>query len=141
MTNKQTLSVVTAGVDWSRSFLADQAHQFLRVELSNGATIPSHRDNKLLERCTAYLMSLCNCSKRTAATQAAQAIAELASARSRVTFDMDRSTSFALFVIDRPTGNTRVVSAAEMLNMLAAQEVVQHVTVAAPLHVAQATQH
>jgi len=118
MTNNQPLSLVAGGVDWSRNFLADQAHQFLRVELSNGAIIPSARDNKLLERCTAHLMSLCNCSKRTAATQAAQAIAELASMRSRVSFDMDRSTSFALFVVDQANGVTRVISAAELVLLL-----------------------
>ncbi|WP_459614376.1 hypothetical protein [Bordetella sp. 2513F-2] len=106
------------GPDWSRDFISDQAHEFLRVEQANGATTPSSRDNLLLERCTAHLMAICNCSRRTAETHAAQAIAELASRRSRVSFDMDRSTSHALFVVDRATNTTRVISAAELLQLL-----------------------
>lgn len=123
MTNKQTLSLVSGGVDWTRNFLADQAHQFLRVEQENGATLAGSDDNKLLERCTAYLMNLCNCSKPTAATQAAQAIAELASKHSSVSFDIDRSTAFALFVVDHASNVTRVISAAELVQLLRQVEV------------------
>ncbi|MFU1906026.1 hypothetical protein ACLRAJ_08405 [Bordetella avium] len=116
--NKSAFSLVSSPVNWNRSFLADQAHQFLRVEQENGATLSGPDDNKLLERCTAYLMNLCNCSKVTAATQAAQAIAELASKHSSVSFDMDRSTAFALFVVDHSSNVTRVISAAELVQLL-----------------------
>ncbi|HFQ7463916.1 TPA: hypothetical protein ACHSX3_006465, partial [Pseudomonas aeruginosa] len=112
--SKSALSLVSGAVDWNRNFLADQAHQFLAVELEQGARPAFLRDNLLLERCTAHLMAMANCSKRTAATQAAQAIAEISSARSRVNLDMDRSTSHALFVVERASGNTRVISAAEL---------------------------
>ena len=123
--NKSALSLVPASVDWKRPFLADQAHQFLAVELEQGARPTAFRDNLLLERCTAHLMAVANCSKRTAATQAAQAIAEISSARSRVSLDMDRSTSHALFVVERASGNTRVISAAELAAILDAHDAAQ----------------
>lgn len=122
MNNNQSLSFVSSCVDWKRSFLADQAHQFLRLEMDNGAQTPSSRDDLLLERCVSHLMAVSNCSQRTATTQAAQAIAELASRHSRVSFDMDRSTSHALFVTDRASDITRVISAAELLQLLQAHE-------------------
>lgn len=125
MTNKQILSLVSDGVDWSRNFLEDQAHQFLRVEIENGVSLTGPDDNKLLERCTAFLMNLCDCSKRTAATQAAQTIAELASSHGRVSFDMDRSTAFALFVVDHASYVTRVISAAELVAILDAHDAAQ----------------
>lgn len=123
--SKSALSLVSGTVDWNRHFLADQAHQFLAVELENCARPAAFRDNVLLERCTAYLMAVANCSKRTAATQAAQAIAEVSSARAALTFDMDRSTSHALFVVERASGNTRVISAAELAAVLAAHDAAQ----------------
>lgn len=123
--SKSALSLVAGSVDWNRNFLADQAHKFLAVELEQGRRPAVLRDNLLLERCTAFLMAMANCSKRTAATQAAQAIAEISSARSRVSLDMDRSTSHALFVIDRASGNTRVISAAELAAILDAHDAVQ----------------
>lgn len=123
--SKSALSLVPGSIDWSRSFLADQAHQFLAVELQQGARPAVLRDNLLLERCTAHLMAMANCSKRTAATQAAQAIAEISSARSRVSLDMDRSTSHALFVVERASGNTRVISAAELASILDAYDAAQ----------------
>lgn len=123
--NKPALSLVPGAIDWNRNFLADQAHQFLAVELEQGTRATAFRDNLLLERCTAHLMAVANCSKRTAATKAAQAIAEVSSARSRVTLDMDRSTSHALFVIDRASGSTRVISAAELAVILDAHGAAQ----------------
>ncbi|MFY4039329.1 hypothetical protein ACOTJL_26575 [Achromobacter xylosoxidans] len=123
--SKSALSLVSRSTDWNRSFLADQAHQFLAVELQQGARPTVLRDNLLLERCTAHLMAMANCSKRTAATQAAQAIAEISSARSRVSLDMDRSTSHALFVVERASGNTRVISAAELGGILDAYDAAQ----------------
>lgn len=124
-TNNAHLSVVSGSVNWDRNFLADQAHQFLAVELAHGTRTAAFRDNLLLERCTAHLMAVANCSKHTAATQAAQAIAEISSARSRLTLDMDRSTSHALFVIDRASGSTRVISAAELAVILDAHSAAQ----------------
>ncbi|WP_125284921.1 hypothetical protein [Achromobacter denitrificans] len=123
--SKSAPCLVAGAVDWNRNFLADQAHQFLAVELEQGARPAVLRDNLLLERCTAHLMAMANCSKRTAATQAAQAIAEISSARSRVSLDMDRSTSHALFVVERATGNTRVISAAELAAILDAYDAAQ----------------
>ncbi|CAB3850476.1 hypothetical protein LMG26858_01681 [Achromobacter anxifer] len=123
--SKTALSLVAGSVDWDRPFLEDQAHQFLAVELKHSARPVGLRDNILLERCTAYLMAMANCSKRTAATQAAQAIAEISSARSRVSLDMDRSTSHALFVVERASGNTRVISAAELTAILDAHDAAQ----------------
>lgn len=123
--SKSALSLVSGSTDWNRSFLEDQAHQFLAVELQQGARPAVLRDNLLLERCTAHLMAMANCSKRTAATQAAQAIAEISSARSRVSLDMDRSTSHALFVVERASGNTRVISAAELGGILDAYDAAQ----------------
>lgn len=123
--SKSALSLVSGSTDWNRSFLEDQAHQFLAVELQQGARPAVLRDNHLLERCTAHLMAIANCSKRTAATQAAQAIAEISSARSRVSLDMDRSTSHALFVVERASGNTRVISAAELAAILDAHDAAQ----------------
>lgn len=110
------------GMDYSHDHLADQAHQFLQVELANGATTPSSRDNLLLERCTAHLMAISSCSRHTAETHAAQAIADLASRGSRVCFDMDRSTGTALFIIDRAANTTRVISAAELLHLMRQHE-------------------
>ncbi|OZI26835.1 hypothetical protein CAL26_05850 [Bordetella genomosp. 9] len=107
-----------AAVDWGRDFISDQAYQFVRLELENGTPKPGLQDNLMLERCVSHLMALCSCSKHTAETHAARAIAELCSRESRVSFDMDRSTSYALFVVDRATNTTRVVSAAELLRML-----------------------
>lgn len=124
-TNNVRLSVVQGSVNWSRNFLSDQAHQFIAVELEQGARPAAFRDNLLLERCTAHLMAVANCSKRTAATQAAQAIAEVSSARSRITLDIDRSTSHALFVVDRASGSTRVISAAELACILEAHSAAQ----------------
>ncbi len=123
--NKSAFSLVSGSVNWNRNFLADQAHKFLAIELDLGARPGAFRENQLLERCTAYLMAVANCSKRTAATQAAQAIAEVSSARSRLTLDMDRSTSHALFVVDRATGCTRVISAAELAVILDAHSAAQ----------------
>lgn len=123
--SKTALSLVAGSVDWNRPFLADQAHQFLAVELKHSAHPVGLRDNVILERCTAYLMATANCSKRTAATQAAQAIAEISSARSRISLDMDRSTSHALFVVERASGNTRVISAAELAAILDAHDAAQ----------------
>lgn len=131
--NKPALSLVSGCIDWNRSFLEDQAHQFLAVELDHGTRPAAFRDNLLLERCTAHLMAVANCSKHTAATQAAQAIAEISSARSRLTLDMDRSTSHALFVIDRASGCTRVISAAELAVILDAHGAAQ-ATRLAPTH-------
>lgn len=123
--NKPALFLVSGSIDWNRNFLADQAHQFLAVELEQGTRPTAFRDNLLLERCTAHLMAVANCSKRTAATQAAQAIAEVSSARSRLILDMDRSTSHALFVVDRASGSTRVISAAELAVILDAHGAAQ----------------
>lgn len=109
-------------VNWSHGFLSDQAHQFVAVELANSHRSTILRDNQLLERCTAHLVALAGCSVQTAATQAAQVIAEYDSARSRVTLDMDRSTSHALFVVDRDQGNTRVISATELAKILDAHQ-------------------
>lgn len=124
-TNSPRLSVVQGSVNWNRNFLSDQAHQFIAVELDQGARPGAFRDNLLLERCTAHLMAVANCSKVTAATQAAQAIAEISSARSRITLDMDRSTSHALFVVDRSSGATRVISAAELAAILDTHSAIQ----------------
>ncbi|MNU87277.1 hypothetical protein D3C71_770580 [compost metagenome] len=124
-TNSPRLSIVSGSVNWSRSFLADQAHIFLAVERENGAIIPSPRDNVLLERCIAHLMAVANCSQRTAENEAAKAIAEMASRTSPVNFDMDRSTSHALFLVDRATGHTRVISSIEVAHLLNAQDAVQ----------------
>lgn len=123
--SKAALSLVSGSIDWNRNFLADQALQFLAVELEQGTRPTAFRDNLLLERCTAHLMAVANCSKHTAATQAAQAIAEISSARSRLTLDMDRSTSHALFVIDRASGSTRVISVAELAVILDAHGAAQ----------------
>jgi len=120
--NNARLSVVHGSVNWSRSFLADQAHQFIAVELANSGRHAALMDNHLLERCTAHLVALAGCSVTTAATQAAQVIAEHDSARSRVTLDMDRSTNHALFVVDRDQGTTRVISAAELAKILDAHQ-------------------
>jgi hypothetical protein len=109
-------------VDWSRDFISDQAYQFVRLDLDNRRGIAPAKYDLMLERCVAHLMALCNCSKRTAETHAAQAVAELVSRRSRVSFDMDRSTSYALFVVDRASGTTRVISAAELLLLLQRHE-------------------
>ncbi|MBB1625193.1 hypothetical protein A9974_08090 [Achromobacter sp. UMC71] len=109
--------------NWSRPFLADQAHMFLAVERDNGATMPGPRDNHLLERCTAHLMAVANCSQRTAETEAAKAIAEVGSHSSPINFDMDRSTSHALFIVDRATGHTRVLSSIEVAHLLSVKEV------------------
>lgn len=130
--NKPALSLVSGSIDWNRNFLADQAHKFLAVEIEHTSRPAALRDNLLLERCTAYLMAVANCSKRTAATQAAQAIAEISSARSRLTLDMDRSTSHALFVIDRASGSTRVISAAELAVILDAHGAAQAARQARP---------
>ena len=121
-TNNARLSVVHGSVNWSRSFLSDQAYQFIAVELANCKRPAMLRDNQLLERCTAHLVALAGCSLATAATQAAQVIAEHDSAHSRVTLDMDRSTSHALFVVDRDQGTTRVISASELAEILDAYQ-------------------
>lgn len=130
--NSVRLSVVHGSVNWSRNFLSDQAHQFIAVELANSSR-PMLRDNLLLERCTAHLVALAGCSVATAATQAAQVIAEHDSARSRVTLDMYRSTSYALFVVDRDRGTTRVISASELAKILDAHEAGQTLQ-SAPAH-------
>ncbi|SAI47578.1 Uncharacterised protein [Bordetella ansorpii] len=117
-TASNTMACPIAAPDFGRDFLSDQAHQFLRLELDNGAVIPSVRDNHLLSRCANHLMAICRCSQRTAETYAAQAIAELASHRSSVAFDIDRSTTYCLFVNDRASGTTRAISAAEVLALL-----------------------
>lgn len=123
MMNSQRLALVNvSATNWNRDFLADQAHQFLAVEKENGATMPGARDNQLLERCVAHLMAVANCSQRTAETEAAKAIAEIGSRSSPVNFDMDRSTSHALFVVDRASGRTRVLSSVEIAHLLSAQE-------------------
>lgn len=114
--------------DWTLDFISDQAHQFLRTEMEYGATMPGPRDNKLLERCIAHLMAICNCSMRTAETHAAQAICEISCRGSRISLDADRSTSLALFVVDRATGKTRVISAAELMSLM-----LRHEAVGAPL--------
>lgn len=132
-TNNARLSVVHGSVNWSRSFLSDQAHQFVAVELAHSRRPTTLRDNHLLQRCTAHLVALAGCSVATAATQAAQVIAELDSARSRVTLDMDRSTSHALFVVDRDQGTTRVISAAELAKILDAHQAGQSLQ-SAPAH-------
>ena len=132
-TNNARLSVVHGSVNWTRSFLSDQAHQFLAVELAHNRRPAILRDNHLLERCTAHLVALAGCSVASAATQAAQVIAELDSARSRVTLDMDRSTSHALFVVDRARGTTRVISAAELAKILDAHQAGQTLQ-SAPAH-------
>lgn len=118
MNSPSSLSSMPPAPNWDRDFISDQAHQFLRLELDNGARTPSIRDNLLLERCTAHLMALCNCSRCTAETHAAQAVAELASYRCRFSFDMDRSTAYALFVTDHAASTTRVISAAELMQLL-----------------------
>lgn len=123
--NSPRLSVLSGSVNWSRSFLADQAHMFLAVEKDNGARSPGPRDNHLLERCVAHLMAVANCSQRTAETEAAKAIAEMASRSSPVNFDIDRSTSHALFLVDRTKGQTRVISSVEVAHLLSAQEAAQ----------------
>lgn len=112
--------------DHSRDFIADQAHQFLRLELDNGATTPSLRDNRLLARCVSQLMAICYCTQRTAETHAAQAIAELASERCSVRLDIDRSTAYCLVMTDSATGHTRAVSAAEIQQILANHNFAEH---------------
>lgn len=130
MNNPQPL---TFAPDWSRGFLQDHAHKFVAVQLENGIKTPGISDNQLLERCTAYLMQVCQCSRRTAETQAAQTIAEMACSRNHVSFDMDRSTAHALFVVDRNTNTTRVISAAELVTILTAHEAAM-TTANAPKH-------
>lgn len=132
-TNNARLSVVHGSVNWSRSFLSDQAHQFVAIELAHNRRPGILRDNLLLQRCTAHLVALAGCSVATAATQAAQVMAELDCARSRVTLDMDRSTSHALFVVDRDHGTTRVISADELAKILDAHQAGQTLQ-SAPAH-------
>lgn len=108
--------------DMRRSFLDDQAHQFLAIALRDGSHVPGAGDNLILERCAQYLMDVARCSQDTAATYAARAIAEVSSRGSRVSFDMNRSTSHALFVVDRATSTTRCISAAELLALLKEHE-------------------
>ncbi|AZY53277.1 hypothetical protein [Bordetella avium] len=124
MMNKAHLAIISGTVDWNRDFLSDHAHQFVRHELHCGATIPGDRDNLIVSRCTAYLMQLADCSKATAETVAAQTVAEIASSTCRLTFDLDRSTARALFLKDPASGQTRVISAAEMLAILNAKSAV-----------------
>jgi len=106
--------------DWSRSFIADQAHAFL-----HGATARDARDAQmgpvLLARCTAHLMALCQCSRRTAETVAGQALAEIASRATKARFDMDRSTSYALFFDNVELGTTQMITVAEFQRLVQRQ--------------------
>jgi hypothetical protein len=122
MNNLAASVCASVHIDWSRDFIADQAMQFVCHDLQCSPPVPGRMQNQILERCIAHLMALCNCSRRTAETVAAQVIAEQTSRHARVSFDMDRSTSHALFVRDRSTDTTRVISAAELVQLLSAIE-------------------
>jgi hypothetical protein len=101
------------GVDWSRSFLDDQTHQFLFHDLQVNPNALRNPD-LLASRCVAHLMALANCSQSAAENCVARAIAEIQSAHSPLSFDIDRSTAYALFVNDRSTGKTRVISTKDL---------------------------
>lgn len=120
--NDPSLSGVSCSVERDRDFLAEQAYLLLAAEKGIAAIPPGARDNLLLERCAAHLMTVTNCSQRTAETEAAKAMAEMAGRFSPVSFDRDRCTTHALFLVERATGRTRVISSAEVARLLNAQE-------------------
>jgi len=100
-----------------RDALQDQAIQFLCFEVSQGAQIPSKQDNLRVERCAAHLMASCDCSQVEAEREAAKALAEMSSHATGWYFEIDESTSFAVFVRD-PSGRVRVISAEKLGRML-----------------------
>jgi|GEM_PF-5691417 len=105
-----------------RDVLQQQALEFLCFEVSQGAQIPGKQDNLRVERCAAHLMASCDCSQAEAEREAAKALAEISSHATGWVFDLDTSTSFALFVRD-PWGCERVISAEKLGRMMLAEQV------------------
>jgi hypothetical protein len=102
--------------------LRAEAYEFVRLHFrDDGRPYAAVDNNRLLERATAFLMQRAEVSTDTASTLAAQAICEYVSTRARVAIDIDRSTAFGIVVIDRATNTTRIVSAFEISQLLAAQ--------------------
>jgi hypothetical protein len=73
----------------------------------------------LLERTIAFLMQLAPISQGRAETIAAQAICEYQCHEAKVSIDVDSSTAFCVFVVDRSSGTRRAVSAFEIAELLA----------------------
>jgi hypothetical protein len=98
------------------------AYEFVRLHFrTDGRPYGAIDRNRLLERVTAFLMQRADISTDTASTLAAQAICEYVSTQARVAIDIDRSTAFGIVVVDRATNTTRIVSAFEISQLLAAQ--------------------
>lgn len=99
----------------SESDLAIHAMEFVRCRFSESADTPRQR---VLERCISFLMNLAYISQARAETLAATALGEFESARAGVSFDVDRSTSYVVFLHDPSTRALRAVTAAELLQLL-----------------------
>ncbi|VFR39689.1 hypothetical protein ANK1_2811 [plant metagenome] len=108
-----------AAPDFSRDFISDQAMSFVRHDINVSRKPAGARGLQLLvERCTAHLQALCNCSQVTAETHAAQAVAEALHENGPVSIDTDRSTAFALFLHVRGHARAVVITTEELERFL-----------------------
>jgi hypothetical protein len=77
----------------------------------------AHDQERLVDRCTAHLVELGQCSASSARDTTMQALGELSARRRIGHIDMTRSTSFTLFLVDAQ-GQRRALTIASLLNLI-----------------------
>jgi hypothetical protein len=93
--------------------------EFVRLRYTSALTKVLGPDRaRVLEQTLAYIHSQADISAHAAETLAAQTIGEYESAKHSVCIDVDRSTSYVVFVNDHRSGRTLVVSAKALVNYL-----------------------
>lgn len=75
--------------------------------------------DRITEQTTRFVMTLLDCSQRTAETIAAQAVGEWDSRGNTVQFEIDRSTAHVIFLRDSRNGHSHAITATELRSMLA----------------------
>jgi hypothetical protein len=80
-----------------------------------------HDRNLLVHRCASYLRDQHGLSNEAAATTAMQALGELDARATNAHVDMERSTSFAIFVIDPVSGLRTVFTAGDLVRLARAR--------------------
>lgn len=78
----------------------------------------SHDRHRLIERCITHLMEVQDLSASTAEDIALQAIGERESRDRREYIDLDRTTSYAVFLYDPLIGRKRVFTVADLMRLV-----------------------
>lgn len=118
-TDRPALPINSAMRPTPGATLGDMAGEFVRHVYGGIAPRGGFPDrNHLLEITAQYIQQHADVSDVTAQTTAAQAISEYECRRWPLSFDVDKSTSHAVFLRDQRTGHLHVITALEMSRLL-----------------------